>query len=109
MALNRVNTTDPNKATYIRVENINHHRNSHFQIEIKSFTQILNFVADPAQPDLSEFTPIEGGQNYHIPILDPSFADFALDNLDEIGMNPFKAAYEWLKANVDLYRDFTDC
>lgn len=34
---------------------------------------------------------------------------FSSDELSKSNMNIIKASYKWVKENIDLFRDFTDC
>lgn len=79
----------------------------------------VNYAKDrPVTFCLQKFEKDNEDQNYNVPlgqspqyIVEHTEQDdfFGIDAMNELNNNPVKAAYEWLKENEDMVRDFVDC
>jgi hypothetical protein len=84
---------------YAKVEFVNYSKEEPIQIQFQIFEK------DSANP--SYLKKIGTAQTF---LADPTdlASPFNIDTLTEAGNNVLKAAYLWIKAKIDLFRDFED-
>lgn len=116
MALKR-SYENSEKYLYLKVSNVSYDKDNQIVMALKLLEK-QDAVEAVLDPDTQEIiTPavdaVESEVNmlsYSLNKSQPDFdANFGIAKLDELNVNIVSQCYLWIKENVDLFRDFSDC
>jgi hypothetical protein len=100
MAIKRDYSTG-SKFLYVKVRSVT------FNKEERVFFRLEVFEKDSIDAEITNFLYC---QDINIMSVDANFPlYFSISKLDEIDTNLIKQCYEYIKVNLDQYRDFIDC
>ncbi len=79
---------------------------------IKVYNSIIKMNEEGTEPVMDEegeliYEDVEVGEEE---VIDETYSNpLTVETMNVAGQNPYKIVYEWIKDNVELFRDFEDC